>query len=378
MKRLQPYLVPLSALLLFIPLITRYLKGNPLIPAGGFADPVILVSVALGVLSAYLFSRLAPKLTKSPRLQALLILLFIVNPVFLTLFTSVDPLVAAVPLAFLLLLTQRRSTIVLGSLLLAFLHPLFAILFLAVTWKRTFLPATLLAAALIVIRSTSFHYPAIHFVEFGYIHGMSLLLVTLALIECVRRWPERKPLIPFLALLAFTPFTDAAIVLVGLASAPLAAVLIDALERRRWKIKEAKPLTLLLIGCGLLFLFLTHTAMLINAEPTKDTADLLRLLPEGSVVLTPAEFAPAIERFSRATPLIITEDTQPLFMMRKQAEADTIMLRYDITHLIITQDMRAQWNHDEDGLLFLLKHSEHFERLGGTSTMEVWRFEKLY
>ncbi|MBR9692438.1 hypothetical protein GOV07_00725, partial [Candidatus Woesearchaeota archaeon] len=165
MKRLQPWLVPLAAILLLIPVVARYLKGYPLIPAGEFADPVVLISIALGVLTTFLFTKLAKRLTKSPRLQTLLTLLFIINPVFLALFTSVNPLVLAVPIALFLLLTSHRLLLILGSLLLSFINPIFAILFFATTWKRIFLPGTLLAAALAIIRGNLIHQPVVRLVE---------------------------------------------------------------------------------------------------------------------------------------------------------------------------------------------------------------------
>jgi hypothetical protein len=402
---MKQHLPLLSLPVLLAPLLLRFLKEHPLIPGPesyqsftgtyGFLlsllEPlgswVIVISMCAGVLSAYLFHQLAKSMSRSPKTRQLLTLLFIINPVFLGVFTSLNPYTLAVPVALGLLLSKQK---LLPAVLLALIAPDFAVLFLLarliMAKHRALWPGLLLAITL-TLSEINMHAAATPLVEFAVPGGLSLLLIVLACIELLLRWGEAKThLFLFIGVIILALFSDAALVIAGFASTPWAGLLLHRLRIRKWTIKQAQPLALLLIACALLFLLISHTLLLAEQQPTSQVISLLNTLPEESTLLAPQELAPVIQRFSTSQPVLTEktcrlnapacDDVEVLYHARRMDVVESIMVRQGISHLLITKQMRegGVWQHDEDGLLFLMKHSGRFDVVAATDDEELWRW----
>ncbi len=393
LKRLFHPLLTLTAaaLLLTIPLLKRFSTHTPLLPGtrsyviiahlGLSPTLALLFTLILGLTTALLAHQLIARWTTSPRVRLLAIGLFLLSPFYPALFTSATPLALAPPL--LLLALRFRSLRIIATLLLALLTPGFALLaFLSLfllTKER--LPALLVAAPLALFTTRfTFTNP---FVGFGTVGGLSLFIIALALIELVRDWRPLRVLL-YSALLILSFWSEPALLLLGLASIPLAARALHWLLTRRWQLAHAKTLALLLLACSFLFLLLVHEQMIIQQEPLSATVETLRAAPPG-VLLAPEQYAPLITTFSDAQPLLTSDtcrhlpercqDVTTLYQSKRLPQATHILDRYNITSLLITQEMRDNlWRHDEDGLLFLLKHSDAFQLLAKRDGRELWAY----
>jgi|GEM_PF-3119378 len=402
-----PYTLLAAALLLLSPLLQRSFAGSPLIPApesyaalagkgvyslllnalASLGDMVVLVSVLIGLASAALAHILAARFTKNKETRMLLVILFLISPFFVATFTRLAPETLGIPLLLLCLLFKRRLARGLTALVLALVNPalalpaLIALLFLKQD-KRSWLPGIVAAIPLaLLVTRPSYTTPLL---ELGTVGGLSFIIVTLALIEAALRWrdaSQRRAIVLFVLALLVAPWHPSLFILAGLASIPLAAQLITRLDRRTWIVADARPLTLLLIGCSLLFLLLVHEGMVAAQEPSLNTVRTL-VLARGGVMLAPPELAPIISHFSGAQPLLdkrsctlkpsLCLDVTTLYDARRLADAQPIIQRYGITSLLITKEMRegGVWRYDEDGLLFLLAHSDSFLKV--SDAPELW------
>jgi hypothetical protein len=418
-----PVVLLFAALLLLLPLLLRVFAGNPLIPGPGsysflssgatslvggptvyslFLEPLgetrILTSILLGLLAAYLFHRLATVLFPRPDEQAIALLLFLINPLFLSIFAGLSPYALAVPAALLCLVffyTGRFLPVPFLVALVASLSPLFAALLLVLLILRH-LPRRFAVVSLLLAFPASLlaAQPQLGLVdakaliaEFGAPLGFSLIYVAFALIGGVVQWGQRRDRAPFLlfaALLLLAPFVEAARIAVGLFAIPFAARFLSFLIRRRWRLRAAADVTLLLTGCLLLFLLISHAIVIASEEPTKRLVGTLAALPPDSgVVLGPPELSPIIGALTTHSAYVepgcgaaACGDVARLYASRRLGEAEPILRRLDIRYLLITKEMRQGlvWNRDEEGLLFLLKHSDRFSLLASDGEQEIWRY----
>ena len=418
-----PIAVLFAALLLLLPLLLRVFAGNPLSPGPGsygflkagalsltgtptlytlflapLGDGRILSSVLLGLLAAYLFHRLAQVLFPRQDEQAIALLLFLINPLFLSIFTGLSPYALAVPAALLCLVffyTSRFLPVPLLVALVASLSPLFAALLLALLILRhqprrvavasllLALPASLLAAQPHLVLAGTKALIA----EFGAPLGFSLIYVAFALFGGVVQWGQRRDRAPFFlfaALLLLAPFLEAARIAAGLLAIPFAARFLSFLIRRRWRLRAAAGVTLLLTGCLLLFLLISHALVIASEEPTKRLVGTLAALPpDEGVLLGPPELAPIIEATTTHPAYVepgcgaaACGDVARLYTTQRLTEAEPLLRRHGIRYLLITKEMRQGlvWNRDEEGLLFLLKHSAKFSLLASDGEQEIWRY----
>ncbi len=415
-----------GGLLLLVPLLLRVLAGNPLIPgaesyahlhglsqhAGAYdlfltalsplGDARILASVLLGLAAAYLFARLAKGLLRHEHERTIALLLFLVNPLFLSVFTAMTPMTLVVPLGLLAAVAAKegRDRLLAVALpLTALLSPtaaaaLAAALLLLTKRRRPTAVASLVAlpaaAASMLFLSPVTFIPSVQVAEFGAVNGLSLVLAGLAVMEGVAAWDEREgraAFLLFLAALAVSPLEQGFRVVAGFASSVLAAGLVARLARRKWSLRDAQPLVLLLVACLLLFLLLTHIGAITREPPTdKLVRTLAALPPDGGVVLSPPALSPFVEALAGHpalprehecdSPSERCNDVERLYYTWRMDDAEPILAEYNITYLLITQEMRdgAVWNRDDEGLLFLLDHSERFKRVAADPQEELWKY----
>jgi hypothetical protein len=328
MKRHLPLLLALTSLLLSLPLLFRAIGGHPLIPGaasyeellspGSLFNPYgylhllgdwqILVSFLMGLCSAFLLYLIATREFRSKE-SRYLPFLFVCNPLFIALFTSLSPMTLIVPL--LLLLVWKRGALP-YALLLAILSPVTALLALPPYLKkrRTLFPL-FLALLLAVLDGNPFHHPTMPVVEFGAV-GVSLFFLSLALIEGVLRWNAAKQRALFswwLFLLLLAPVLTEALILAGLGAANFAALFLKRLLRRKWLLEETRAISLLLILCSFLFLIVSQSMLVATAAPSAELVATLERA-EGDIIVPPS-YELITRYFSLATP--VQCDACPLY-----------------------------------------------------------------
>lgn len=378
-----------GALLLFLPLITRVFSGMPLLPGTEsydlpalllpHTDLLLIAAIFAGLLSLHLFALLTKQFTRRTRLLA--ILLFACNPLFLAVFTSLSPLTYLIPLTLLTLLAARRLFAPL-FLLLAFLDPLAAVCTLLILRRKR----ALLFGLPVILVALLFTRPTLHafapsIVEFGNVLGISLFFLLLALIEGLLRWKEQRP--PFLLFLLFlllAPFFPTALAVASLVVVPYAALLLERLLRRKWALKEARSLVLLLLVCSLLFLTITQIVTISEEPPSAELTALLSTLPPGEGrILAPASYGPFISFFSRREAYVCT-DCDALYKARTIDAVEPFFQQRRIRYVLLTKEMLEGgiWLHDDDGFLFVLHHSKRFSLVDETAEEQLWRYDGQY
>jgi len=400
----QPLVALLAAVLLFAPLFFRVAAGDPLVPGSHVAglyqflvaplgDGALLASVLLGVLSALLFARLVRRLKAEERRLA--VLLFLFNPMTLGIFTTLGPYTVAIPLALAALLFRGTWPSSVLLVLTALFSPVLGLLLfggLLLSERRVLtIGAAVVAAALILL----FHLPvepivlarsALVIAEFGAVSGLSLLYVVLALLEALLLWREPKSRV-FSGLLAVallaSPFSVSARVTAAFLATVLAARFMSRLLRRKWQLPEARAVTVILVGCSFLFLLIAQTVAIVDAQPTHELVATLHSLPaDDGVILAPPALGYTIERLTDHPALLhdcsqergLCDDAASLYRSWRLKDAEAVLNRYGIRYLLITQAERdgLVWTQDEEGLLFLLAHSDRFHLLAQDPQEQLW------
>lgn len=413
MKRSWPYEVTAATLLLFTPLAIRVLTQQPLLPAADsykylygaslepyalllrllapLGDARILLSLILGIISVVLFRRVAERLTSH---DTLAVLLFLLNPLFLSLFTSMTPLTLALPLGLLALDAVLARRFRLAALLLVFLGPVAPLLGLGASllflfflreWRHA-LPGIIVGALFLsLFNLLGLWRPHLNFpvAEFGAPFGLSLLLCFLSLIEAILRWNERRRQLTVLTILLLVAAPVGFLPFASVATLPLAASFLGRLRSRRWALPDAQPVVLLLIGCTLLFLTLTNILAVARQAPSSNLFTTLAALPpdEGKV-LAPPSLAPIVA--ATGHPVLEAETeceeercraVQRLFSSWRVTDADPVLRSLNVTYLLITEEQRrTEWNRDDEGLLFVLPNSPRFTLLIEDEEEQLWRY----
>lgn len=396
MKRFYslPRLLIVATILLAFPLLLRAFAGQPLIPGalsyeelltpasllnpfGYFAflgQWQLLLSLLLGLVSMLLVHLVVRKHIRTTRARLIIPTLFVMNPLFISLFTSISPLTIAVPLALLLL--WRGGSLIL-ALLLSYITPFFSLLYLPLflfKGKRRFLLPFLLAIILLMLRGWPLHTFTLQVVEFG-LPGVSLFFVTLAVIEGILLWSREQHRLLFswwLLILFLAPWSRAAILLAGLGATLFVGLFIERLLKRKWLLEETRSIAILLILCSFLFLLVAQILLTVNAAPS---TDLVRTLSaaDGRLLIQP-EDEQYVRYFSHAEPVLC--DACPTYYAWRFEEAEKLLDQSDVQDILITEEMRQGgiWNRDEEGLLFLLQHSSRFHLVARYGAYELWGY----
>lgn len=418
MNLLKKRLIPLpiidliAAILLFTPLVLRVLNNDPLLAGtesyliqglyGRLVEPlgtsVVMISVILGVVSVHLFTLLEQRFTKGGYAP----ILFIINPLFIGLFTIRSQFTLVLPLLlFTFLMADRRANRTKGKIdwpsiiltqipliLILFISPIsafFTAFGLLLIDKRQSLIGLILITLLAWVAPPINQGPLL-ITEFGQPLGISLFFVALGLAESVILWSQkraRKSILIYLLLLCASFYFVGARVLASIASVVLSARLLYRFSRRKWLLKNARSLTLLLLACSFLFLLLTQISTVTHEEPTKELVTLISDLPnDGGTLLTPNNLAPIVSGLSKHKIINdhcgkeICPDIKQLYHSWRSKDASDVLDKREIKYLIITKEMRdgTVWNRDEEGLLFLLKHSKRFKKISSNTKEELWKY----
>ena len=154
----------------------------------------------------------------------------------------------------------------------------------------------------------------------------------------------------------------------------LIALNLAKISKMDWESGLIKELTVLLLICGLLFSGISSIKALSEEEPTRELFNALSILPRDSIVLSHNSNNYWIGYAGMGS---VSEDVEveKLFGTRDFNLATDILNRNNIQYILITSKMRhgLVWSDEEEGLLFLLKYSEEFEKVY-EEDVEVWEY----
>ncbi len=347
-----------------------------------------LLSPLLGLITALLFARAAKLLFRRGEAHRLATLLLITNPLYLGLFTSLNPYTVSAPLLLAASMKRTRGALLAGAAAAA-TTPIFSLLSFGTLallheQRRYKLPLLL---SILALPLASPGPAGLLVAEFGAPLGASLFYLSLAFLEGASGWPaSRKELLLFGGLLVASPFLRGALILLGLLATIPAASFINRLRRRRWTLRATRRFTLLLITCSFLFLVISHELVIASQAPTGQLSTILQLLPgDERRVLAPPALGPIIKVVGRHDPFLqrgecpsaACDEAARLYRARRLPDAAPILERNGIGYLLITREMREGlvWRRHDEGLLFLLQHSSAFRKLGENEEVELWAYE---
>lgn len=361
-------------LLPVIPLLLRALLGMPLRATaasygGGLygslasvlGPTTLLLSIGMGVASAYLVHRLFRK--------DFLVLLFVLNPLFITVFSTTTVLSLIIPLVLLgmYLVEKQEGLLPVVVFYLSLLSPLTAGMFALWYFKKGWLAFIIWIPSLTRV-ALEFSVP---FLEFGHVFGASLFLLFLSWIELMHRIRDQPRVVVGMLLLTVVGlFNIQILVLVTFAAVYFSFFLLARLARRKWVLPGGKYIMSLLVACIFLFLFLAQVRLLAVADPSPSFVAAMDNVQQG-VVLAPAEIAPLVAAY---TGFPTYTPSTSLYASWRYGQVEPILAQHAVSYIVTTEKIRSQY---PEGVVLLLENAEEFQRVAYTDTVEVWRVTAL-
>ncbi len=221
--------------------------------------------------------------------------------------------------------------------------------------------------------------------------GFATFALFLAAVAIFAVWKRRLPYsaghLPVLVLgLCFLYFPRRFTLYTSPVLAMLAALGFITLWEMEWEVEMIRTLTILLIGCGLLFTGLSYFNRAVNSEPYPLQAMALAKLSgeaEGMVFSHPdngfyieyfAEKPAYLDGLLSNEGVQKLEHTETLYLNRNLASTTALLTQEDIRYIFISPSMKVGkvWHRDEEGLLFLLQDSLTFDNVYELPGGEVW------
>ncbi|MBN2368269.1 hypothetical protein JXC34_04575, partial [Candidatus Woesearchaeota archaeon] len=227
--------------------------------------------------------------------------------------------------------------------------------------------------------------------------GMSFFSVILAIVGFGQMWKSKKrfliSVVVILFLLLLTQYFGESfnIYAVWLVSG-LAGIGYFWLIKREWNLPLIRTLSLALIFCGLFFSAVSFYDRLPDEKPNPELADALWFLEQNSdkqeLIVSSVENGNFIRFFSKRQVLLdemLNNNVDPeklnmvlkeIFYSRNLENTKRILKTLEIRYFVITPDMKSGgvWNKDDDGLLFLFRNKDAFQRIYSESGIEIWKF----
>ncbi len=389
-------------------------RGNPLLLKAG----IIIIPLMCGILSLFLFSYLLHLFGVSDLTRHMALLALILSPSFLYTFLVAAPDAFAILILLIGaagLVSSSRILSILGIMFLLFgatislFHALLILFFLlfyalrVIPLRKKMLTTLALFAVLVIILvlQRPFTLPYTLFslslnsflADFGGVSGLSLFYLLLFCTGLVIAWREKKEYAPlYLALALLVPalfWYPHLLVYSTFIGAVFAGRALSYFKEMAWHFRSVGRVTLFVIILGLLFSSLSYANRLQRFPPTDDQISGLAFLDEyaqpDSIVLSVPAMGYLIEYFVQRPALLDEALPVPLFQRRLQ-DAQTIfhsrnpditkalLIKHQITFIVITDDMKkgGVWEGQDDGLLFVLRDSETFKNIYAAPSLEIW------
>lgn len=386
--------------------------------------------IMLGVLSFMVFGLLLKGIKGVEEKDAAVsLIVLLISPPFIYLFSTINRHAPAVLLALLgMLFFQKNKNFLKPLAVLSFvLTPLFSIPITIIMLgllslyvicfrenkKLFYLISTLVILELLSyfifysinsglpeLRDFSPYYSGINFLfqrlisDFGAINGLGLFGVMISIFGIAACWSRKysNPFVffSFLALMILSFFRPEPIFLFNFFLSFFIAKGITQLFVRQWESRIIMLFTILILFCGLIFSGVSHINLLVKQPPSKEIIEGINFLKDhqGGVVFSHYTRGSWIsysghpnvmdENFFFAPKLNERwKDSQTMFNIRDLKTALEIIDKYNIEYIWVDNGMRQMlWEEDEEGLQFVLKYSKQFTKEYSNNEVEIWKFEE--
>ena len=379
----------------------------------------VLLPLLMGVLSAIIFFKILLLLGINRKYAAHSLFVLAVTPVFVTLFTSLSlyGFVAFLSLSALMLALYKKSFQKALSVLLFIILALtsltgflitiiilFALFLMLKKNLKALLSPIIIPLAVLVpfalfsnytLRFLGFHsfafknFLSILQASFGF--DMFLLVLFLAgfLVIWIKKKEKRLFHLATLIFFIFSLFNIFARIFTSFIITVYCVVAITYFYKRRWDLDVVKTGTLLLVLCSLVFSVTNQITLLVNAQPGQDVLNALLFLKDldNGVVLTSQENGFLVEFYSEKRVLLdsntflmrdypnIKRDSDTLFNAARFTDAEPLLNDYDLRYILITPAMKeGLWDNSEQGLWFLMVHSDRFVKKYEQKGTSIWEY----
>jgi len=226
--------------------------------------------------------------------------------------------------------------------------------------------------------------------------GLDIFYILLGIMGLILTRREKILHIPFyivlILIMLLTLVQHDLIIMVNVLVAYLVTITFLKLSIRKWKLKIIKNLTVIFIITGFFFSFLSFAVRIIEENPNQALVDALSDLRQRDPgkVLSHPRYGSWIQFYAKQS--VLLEETPGFiddrtFIINQSFEAfhsfnlkktKSILQRFDITYILITNDMKQNlvWTKPDDGLLFLLNDNETFKRIYENSEVSLWQVRK--
>lgn len=390
-------------------LYLREYSINPFhIILAAYPKPVFaqFISTIFAMLSAVLFYLLLKRLEYDDPSYSIMLLLSSTMFVYFAVFINADSLAAMIMIAAILMYLKSKNQQnhgrkwsfagIVAASLLAFFPP-FNILFLLILFliygdkkrePRVFYSLILFSILSSLISPQFYAQQEQHkiFSDFGSFGGISVIVLLFGLAGIFLKWKETKWMALLFLAISFISldysnlniYTNFFLISTG-------GIALSFLTRYNWADKNIKNLMFLVIFSSILFSTLSYITFSKNALPEKDTYDALLYLSSQvrqdeikDYVLSEDDKSMMISYFGLAPFVQISGDgnkkiAEEIFLSNNLEKTRKLLEINDISYIFIDTQMHPA----DDGLLYLLRNKENFEKIYDSNGMQVWRYLKL-
>jgi hypothetical protein len=160
---------------------------------------------------------------------------------------------------------------------------------------------------------------------------------------------------------------------------------------RNWKIEPLKLFTAILLISGLLFSTISYVKRDILDEPSKELVKSLEWLKlhsnDEDIILSHYSYGLWIEYWAERPVLTDSlfnykdtkrkiDDSNQIFYSRNLENTKKLLDKYNIKYVLVTDTMKKGlvWE-SEQGLLYLFRNNQTFEKIYNQNNIEIWRYK---
>jgi hypothetical protein len=403
-----------------------YEWGTPLVLSIAPNIMISLLPLLLGVATFILLWSIIKKLYNNQRTEKLAMILFLLSPSFLYIFSFGNSLFIPTflcVLTFFVFIQKKWSWL---SIPLVVLLPFFNIVLLASliicmffyvyfqNKKKRKLFFTLLLVGLVVSlayygfmlyntgiphnftieESNWMNFFQYMLYDFGSGFGIGIFLLVLVIVGMSSKWDKKYTnlfmFFSVFALIVFSFFRIEVLIILNMFFCVIGAWGIESFLDKR-KSSTFITYTLIIVLCGLVFSGISQLDNLVESEPNAAMVDALDYLEtrEDGVVLS--DYRNGIYINYAGHKNVIDEnylfvddaeerfnDVTSVYYYRDLDSVEEIFEKYDIKYVLIDEQMKEEiWEYDSQGLLFILQYTRDFIKLYDKDGVEVWIKEEL-
>lgn len=316
--------------------------------------------------------------------DCLFLLIFIISPAFVGLYTSLNNQVIVLILILLEVFLYLRNNYLMFIFppLIGFFEPQFSIVHLLTflfLWKDKTINLALLSTNLLTLLLLknfyfSFDFSLVKLIsEFGSFYGASFFALILSVYGVVTHFKEHKnsKLFVFLTILTIMIVSFKGLeIFYHLVISYFSAIALYYLYNRDWELKELKYCFIILFFVAITCSTISQTIFLSGLPPNKNfEVYAKKYLISTDVVLTTKEMGVWINYFSKSK---IIEGKQ-IFEKGDFKEIDRFIKQNKITHIVIpSYEIGIKFREDR-GFLFFLTNKEIFEKTLSHKDLQIWK-----